>query len=113
MKIETRKRLEDARCACLKIQQFTEGLDFVGFSENEVVISAVERQFEIVGEALNKALLSSPDLNEQIPEIRRCIGLRNRLIHGYDTVDDEIIWDIIQVRLTSLTGKLSEILSEK
>lgn len=68
--------------------------------------SAVERQFEIVGEALGRAAREAPELNEAMPEIPRIVGLRNRLIHGYDSVDDQIIWDIVQTKIPALREKL-------
>ena len=53
--------------------------------------SAVERQFEIIGEALNQAEIEQPDLTMLIPDLRRIVGLRNRIIHGYDSVDDQLL----------------------
>lgn len=110
--METRilKRLEDARAACAKIRTFTKDLDFESFQASELVRSAVERQLEISGEALEKALADSPDLARMLPEIHRAIGLRNRLIHGYDSVDDEIVWDVIKTKLDLLTARLTDLL---
>ncbi|MBI3852538.1 MAG: DUF86 domain-containing protein [Verrucomicrobia bacterium] len=71
-----------------------------------MVRSAVERQFEIIGEALGKAGAADSSLAERIPELPRIVGLRHRLIHGYDTVDDEIIWDIVQSKIPPLAQQL-------
>lgn len=84
----------DALESSRKIQAFTEGQTFADFSSSELVRSAVERPFEIIGEALGKAMTMEPALELRSPEWRKIVGLRNRLIHGYDSVDDEIIWDI-------------------
>ncbi len=65
------KRLEDARVACLKIQNFTNCQDFAAFQSSDLVRAAVERQLEIIGEALGKALADAPQLEESIPEIHR------------------------------------------
>ena len=54
---------------------------------------AVERNLEIIGEAINRILEKEPDF--QIPEARKIISLRNRIIHEYDKVSDEIIWGIV------------------
>ncbi len=81
------------------------------FQDNELVRSAVERQLEIVGEALGKALADAPDLAQMLPEIHRAIGLRNRLIHGYDSVDDEIVWDVIVSKLDPLAERLTALLA--
>ena len=112
MRPETAKRLLDARVAARRIRKFTAGLDFSGFSRSEMVRSAVERHFEIVGEALGKAAEVEPAVAEQIPDLRRVVGLRNRLIHGYDSVDDEIIWDIVQTKIPPLAAQLDHLLTE-
>lgn len=111
MKTRVLKRLEDARAAGVRIRHFTRGLDRWSFQSDELVRSAVERQLEIIGEALGKALSESPDLAGQLPEIHRAIGLRNRLIHGYDSVDEEIVWDVIQSKLPPLVERLAQILA--
>jgi uncharacterized protein with HEPN domain len=54
---------------------------------------------------LNKAGAAEASLAAQIPEFHRVIGLRNRLIHGYDNVDDEILWDIVQSKLAPLKAR--------
>jgi uncharacterized protein with HEPN domain len=72
--------------------------------------SAVERQLEIVGEALGHAADEEEALEDDIPAIPRIVSLRNRVIHGYDTVDDEIIWDIVQNNVPTLSGQLRELL---
>ena len=106
----TRKRLHDALAACRAIASFTEGLDFSAYEASLLVRSAVERQLEIVGEALNIASDQDATLAERVPELRRIVGLRNRIIHGYDTVDDEIIWDIVQTKLAVLEAQLASLL---
>ncbi len=106
MKIEMKKRLLDALNACLAITQFTAGYSFTEYESNLLLRSAVERQFEIVGEALSKAEDIDPSMADRIPDIRRIIGLRNRIIHGYDTVDNQIVWDIVQTELPELSKQL-------
>jgi uncharacterized protein with HEPN domain len=106
-----KKRLLDALLACRAIREFTKGLDFSAYEDDLLVRSGVERQFEIVGEALNKAADDDASLLVRLPDLRRIVGLRNRLIHGYDTVDDEIIWDIVQTKLPALEEHLSALLA--
>lgn len=64
--------------------------------------SACERQLEIIGEAMTRLRDSHPAVFERISNGRSIIGFRNRLIHGYDTVDEEIVWDVIQTKLLPL-----------
>jgi uncharacterized protein with HEPN domain len=72
--------------------------------------SAVERPFEIIGEALNQAEINSPDLSALIPDVRRIVGMRNRIIHGYADVDDELLWQTIETHVPPLTQRLTELL---
>jgi uncharacterized protein with HEPN domain len=53
-----------------------------------------------------------PALVDQIPELRQIVGLRNRVIHGYDAVDDEIVWDIVRNKLPRLQARVAELLGE-
>ena len=69
--------------------------------------SAVERQFEIIGEAMNRAAQLDDTVESRGPELRRIVGLRNRIIHGYDSVDDELVWSIVQDNLPSLRTSLA------
>jgi uncharacterized protein with HEPN domain len=113
MNNETKKRLVDALEACRAIQQFTAGSDFAAYAANPMMRAAVERKFEILGEALNDAEESAANLTERLPEIRRIIGMRNRIIHGYDAVDDEIVWDAVRQKIPSLFEQLSGFLSDE
>ena len=107
---EARKRLLDVVTACEAIAEFVAGKDFAAYEADRLLRSGVERQFEIIGEALNKAGSAEPSLATQIPDFHRIIGLRNRLIHGYDNVDDEILWDVVQSKLAPLQAQVSAVL---
>ncbi|MFM8491943.1 MAG: DUF86 domain-containing protein [Candidatus Methylopumilus sp.] len=71
---------------------------------------AVERNVEIIGEAMNRILQSSVDF--ELKNSRKIVDTRNRIIHGYDTVSDEIIWNIIESQLPELKTEVSELLGE-
>lgn len=62
----------------------------------------LEREFEIIGEALYRIRNIAPDSFEQIPSGHRIIGMRNLLAHGYDRVDYEILWATATLELDSL-----------
>lgn len=105
-----RKRLLDAAEACDAITGFVEGKDFAAFETDLLLRSGVERQLEIIGEALGRAAHEDESIGPRLPELRGIVGLRNRLIHGYDTVDDEIVWDIVQNKLPALRAELEALL---
>ena len=110
MKNESRKRLRDVISACDAIAEFTAGKDFGAYERDHLLRSAVERQFEIVGEALNRAGAADPAVAAEIPDFHRIVALRNRLIHGYGVVDDEILWDIVQTKLAPLRNRVAAVL---
>jgi len=72
--------------------------------------SAVERKFEILGEALNRLQKSDPTLATQIPEHRKIISFRNVLIHGYDMIDESVVWSIVQQDLPTLAKQIDSML---
>jgi len=72
--------------------------------------SAVERQFEIIGEALTQLAKLDEALAAHISEYRRIIAFRNILIHGYAEVDDRLVWDIIKTKLPTLRQQVEALL---
>jgi len=74
--------------------------------------SAVERQFEILGEALNRLSKVDPATAERIDDLPRIVAFRNILIHGYAVVDDRIVWEIVVTRLDLLDERLSSVSPE-
>jgi uncharacterized protein with HEPN domain len=110
MQLDTLKRLEDARMACVRIGEFVSGVAKPEFVGSALLRSAVERQVEIIGEALGRAALADPEIEERIPELRKIVGMRNRLIHGYDEVDYNIVWDVIRTKVPDLCRQLEEVL---
>ena len=71
--------------------------------------SAVERQFEIIGEALNQLSKVDPEVASRIPELRRIVAFRNILIHGYATVDDALVWQALVDKLPGLQEALNKL----
>ena len=72
--------------------------------------AAVERQFEIIGEALSQLARRDESFAERITDYRHIIAFRNILIHGYSDVDDALVWDIVQTRLTPLRAQVNQLL---
>jgi uncharacterized protein with HEPN domain len=74
--------------------------------------SAVERQFGIIGEALNQALAVDPGLQGRITHAKQIVAFRNRLIHGYAFVSDQMVWSILEAELPVLLREARELLQE-
>jgi len=69
----------------------------------------VERQFEIIGEGLNQLLRREPDLKGKISDASMFIAFRNRLIHGYATVSDEVVRGVVEGYLPVLSGEVRDL----
>jgi uncharacterized protein with HEPN domain len=110
MNNETRKNLIDVLQAAEEIETFVRGIDFKAYQTNVVTQRAVERDFEIIGEALNRIKNTDNELLERISEHHRIIGFRNILIHGYDIVDEGIVWKAVTEHLPILVREIEEML---
>ncbi len=88
---------------------FPNGYHFSEYQANKMLRRAVERELEIIGEAMNRALKIQPDLD--IPEAKRVIGLRNRVIHAYDSVDDVLVWAVVVNHLATLKEKVDKLVN--
>jgi uncharacterized protein with HEPN domain len=109
---ETKKYLFDIAEACDLIAQFTKGKSFSDYLNDPMLRSAVERQFEIIGEALKKAVETSPEIEMSISNSSRIIAFRNRLIHAYATVADEVVWGVLESHLPVLTREVTHLLED-
>ncbi|CAO5163476.1 DUF86 domain-containing protein [Frankia sp. AiPs1] len=99
---DPRKYLWDAANAAELARNFAHGQTFTDYQANAMLRAAVEREFEIIGEALNQLSKVAPDLAAAIPELPRIVAFRNILIHGYATVDDALVWQVLQEKLPEL-----------
>ena len=111
MRPETAAALYDMSQAADRIVEATEGKAFDDYQSDWYFQSAVERQFEIIGEALNRAAQVDDTVEQLVPELRRIVGLRNRVIHGYDSVDDELLWSVMESNIPSLKATLAALLT--
>ena len=112
MEIEDKKFLYDIAQAAKDIRAFTDTLSLEDYANNRLVKAAVERKFEIMGEALNRLYKTSPETAESVRNYKKIISFRNILIHGYDIVSDPIVWDIIQNSLPELREDVESLLSK-
>lgn len=112
MRLESKKYLFDVLSAAELLIEFTAGKDFSDYERDAMLRAAVERKFEIVGEALNQLAKIDEPTVERISEYKRIIGFRNTLIHGYFDVDDSVVWDVLQKDLPVLRREAEEMLAE-
>lgn len=94
------------------INRFVKGRAIAEYEADLMLRSAVERQFGIVGEALSQLAKAAPDLAARIPELRNAVSFRNVLIHGYDRIEDRVVWRTIVTDLPALRARVEGLLIE-
>lgn len=108
---DPRSLLWDAQEAADAVMLFTRDRRLDDYIADRMLSAAVERKFEVLGEALNKLSKVAPDLAVKIPELRRIVAFRNLLIHGYASVDDVVVWRAAKDELPKLRKHISELLA--
>lgn len=108
---DARTSLADAVRAGEAIQSFVAGRTFEEYRVELQLSSAVERQFEILGEALNRALRADPSLAERLPDAAQVVSFRNILAHGYDSVSDALVWSLALEKLPALMPEIRQLLA--
>lgn len=109
---ETAKLLLDMKRAAERIGRFVAGKTFEDYGNDELLRSGVERQFEIIGEAMSRLTKRDAPLAQRITDYRKIAGFRNALIHGYDAIDNVTSWSIIIDKLPILARELTTLLSD-
>jgi uncharacterized protein with HEPN domain len=111
MRLEAKKYLFDIKHAADLLLSFSRGKTFAEFTADPLLRSAIERQFEIIGEALNQFSKVDPDAVAAIGEHRRIIAFRNILIHGYAEIDHRLVWGILEGKLPALHRQVEALLA--
>jgi uncharacterized protein with HEPN domain len=112
MRSESIKYLHDIRVAAQKVATFTEGCRFERYASDDLLRSAVERQFEIIGEALAQLARHDVETATRISEHARIIAFRNILIHGYAEIDARVVWDIVTTKLAILRSQAEDLIRQ-
>ncbi len=113
MRHDPKSLLWDARDAATAIADMTAGKSFADFDSDIVLRSAVERQFEILGEALGRLARLDPMLAARIPDLRQIVAFRNVLIHGYALIDRARVWRAVQDDLPGLRATVDDLLARQ
>ncbi len=107
---EVVKYLHDIQAACSLIREFVNNKSFDDYQTDALLRSAVERQFEIVGEALRQASFLDETVLEAITHSRDIIAFRNRLIHGYAQVSNELVSGVVERDLPTPRDQVDKLL---
>ena len=107
---ESAKYLRDVLDAAKLISGFVANKTIDDYRSSEMLRSAVQWNFAVIGEALSQPYRIDPAAVEAISEWNRIIGFRNQLIHGYGVIRDTITWDIIEQKLPTLIDEVKRLL---
>jgi uncharacterized protein with HEPN domain len=111
MSIEEKKLLTDIILAVNSIDDHLEGKRiFSEYKSNKTKRRAVERELEIIGEAVKNLLKITPDI--PISYARLIVDLRNKVIHAYDNVNDVLIWNVVMNHLPLLKTEVEQLLEQ-
>lgn len=111
MQLKAKKLLYDIQQAAERVSKFVSGKTFVDYESDDLLRSGVERQFEIMGEALNQLSKVSAEVTAGISDYQQIISFRNILIHGYAEIDNRLVWNILENKLQTLLRQVTELLA--
>ena len=109
---DPRTYLFDIMPAADLVAEFTAGKQLSDYLREPMLRAAVEREFEIIGEAMTQLARLDDEIATGISHHRRAISFRNALIHGYDEIDDEVVWDTVIADLPRLRTEVDALLRE-
>ena len=112
MKRDPRAFLSDVIEAGHAIQQAVDGINLDDYCTSRLIRSSVEREFTIIGEALSQLSRRDGDLFAQIDQAPQIISFRNKLTHEYVTINDQLVWGVIQNNLPVLLEQCTQLLSD-
>ena len=113
MEAESRTCLNDVLNAAGMLNEFTYDKNFSNYGDDPLLRSAMERQFGIVGEAISRLAKIDEPTAARITDYRRIISFRNILIHEYNSVDNQVVWNALQYRLPVLVLEVETLLREE
>lgn len=103
--------LKDIEQSIMEINEFLPAeRNYFAFQNDLKTRKAIERNIEIIGEAMDRILKTDPDY--QITDSRKIVDTRNRIIHGYDSVSTDVIWLIVNRYLPILEKEVKELLKQ-
>lgn len=110
MRTKTPKLLEDIRDAAAYIGELAQGRSLEDYRRERMLRQAIERNFEIIGEGVGRLAGVDPETASRIGNHRQIVDFRNLLIHGYDLLDDRIVWSTIAEKIPVLLAEVEALL---
>jgi len=104
---DPRAWLVDIIVACDLLADFTSGKSFDDYVADALLRSAVERQLEIVGEAVRAAVRHDPACAHRITDAAAIIAFRNQLTHAYSAIDHATVWGVLERRIPQLRAEIA------
>jgi len=102
----------DARRAAGRVLEFVADRSWDDYQQDVMLRSEVERQFQIIGEALNRLSRVDSATADRVPDLARIVAFRNVLVHGYAQIDDALVWEVASTRVPELTDVLAGLLDD-
>jgi uncharacterized protein with HEPN domain len=110
MRRNRNKFIFDMLDSCRFLLDLTKSEDVTKYKNDRVFRGAVERELQIIGEAMLQLKALSPETASQFTEHERIIGFRHVLVHGYHDLDSDLVWLVIKEKLPILRGELEALL---
>lgn len=106
------KYLYDIVNCCEFVLEMTKGKTVENYKHDRLFRSALERELQIIGEAMLQLDNISPEISDRIAEHRNIIGFRHVLVHGYDNLDPDTVWNIVETKVSCLLVQAKTLLKQ-
>ena len=107
---DPKKYLYDIVDCCEFILEITKGKTVADYKHDRIFRSALERELQIIGEAMLQLDSSSPEISEKITQHRNIIGFRHVLVHGYSSLDPDTVWNVVETKVKILLEQIRKLL---
>lgn len=107
---DPQKYLYDMLSSCEFLLEFTKGKSIKDYRDDRAFRSALERELQIIGEAMMQLEKICPERAEQIDEHFNIIAFRHIIVHGYDSLDPATVWNVVETKLDKLRGQIESLL---